>query len=92
MKLGSFGWTAVLVALFAFGATPVFAQLQSGRIVGTVYDPQRAGIPGATVTPPTSPPASPERSSPIQKALRRHTDRPGVYSVSAEVPGFQKTA
>ena len=25
-------------------------QLQSGRIVGSVLDPQKAGIPGATVT------------------------------------------
>ena len=30
--------------------TPAFAQLQSGRIVGTVFDTQKAGIPGATVT------------------------------------------
>ena len=36
----------VLVAL----APPAFAQLQSGRVVGTVFDPQKAGIPGATVT------------------------------------------
>ena len=42
----------VLLAWFSTllcGAT-AFAQLQSGRILGTVFDPQKAGIPGATIT------------------------------------------
>ena len=50
MKPGTLAWTALVVALCACGATPLLAQLQSGRIVGTIYDPQRAGIPGAAVT------------------------------------------
>ena len=41
---------ALLAALCVFGGNTVLAQLQSGRIVGTIYDSQKAGIPGATVT------------------------------------------
>ena len=41
---------ALLIALGAGGGSTAFAQLQSGRILGTIYDPQRAGIPGTTVT------------------------------------------
>ncbi len=40
----------LLAVLCALGGTTALAQFQSGRIVGTVLDPQRAGIPGATVT------------------------------------------
>ena len=41
---------ALLAVLCMLGGNTVLAQLQSGRIVGTIYDSQRAGIPGATVT------------------------------------------
>ena len=41
---------ALFAALCSVGGTTVLAQLQSGRILGTVIDPQKAGIPGATVT------------------------------------------
>ena len=39
----------VVVAFSSIGSTTVFAQLQAGRILGTIFDPQHAGIPGATV-------------------------------------------
>ena len=41
---------ALLAVLCMLGGNTVLAQLQSGRIVGTIFDTQRAGIPGATVT------------------------------------------
>ena len=41
---------ALLAGLCVLCGNTVLAQLQSGRIVGTIYDPQHAGIPGATVT------------------------------------------
>ena len=41
---------ACLIALSLALASPVLAQLQGARIVGTIYDPQRAGIPNVTVT------------------------------------------
>src|SRR5688500_5728523 len=40
---------ALLAVLCTIGGTPVLAQLQSGRIVGTIFDTQKSGIPGATV-------------------------------------------
>jgi hypothetical protein len=36
--------------LILASASTVFAQVQAGRMVGTVYDPQKAAVPGATVT------------------------------------------
>ena len=44
MKRTLFALVALLSVLCAGGAT-AFAQLQSGRILGTVFDPQKAGIP-----------------------------------------------
>lgn len=81
----------VLAALCTAGGTPVFAQLQSGRILGTVLDPQRAGIPGATVIVTNV-------ATNIARTVITDSEGnyvvtpldPGTYNVSAEVPGFQK--
>ena len=50
MRLQIAARLALVFALFMLVGTPAFAQLQSGRIVGTVFDTQKAGIPGATIT------------------------------------------
>ena len=81
---------ALLAALCVLAGTSVFAQLQSGRILGTVFDPQRAGIPGATVT---------VTNIATNIARTTQTDAegnyvitpldPGNYRVSAEIAGFQ---
>ena len=81
---------AVLTALCVLTGTSAFAQLQSGRILGTVLDPQRAGIPGATVT---------VTNLATNIARTTQTDGegnyvitpldPGNYRVSAEISGFQ---
>ena len=81
---------ALLAALFVLAGTSAFAQLQSGRILGTVFDPQRAGIPGATVT---------VTNLATNIARTTQTDAegnyvitpldPGNYRVSAEISGFQ---
>ena len=92
MTLGLLARVALLAALWTVGGTTVFAQLQSGRILGTVYDPQRAGIPGATVTVTNL-------ATNIARTVVTDSEGnyvvtpidPGTYSVSAEVPGFQKT-
>jgi hypothetical protein len=47
--LGRSHAVVVLALPWTARSTPVFAQLQAGRILSTVYDPQHAGIPGATV-------------------------------------------
>ena len=80
----------VLAALCVLASTSAFAQLQSGRILGTVLDPQRAGIPGATVT---------VTNLATNVARTTQTDAegnyvitpldPGNYRVSAEISGFQ---
>ena len=45
MNLGMLARVALLAALCTVGGTTVFAQLQSGRILGTVYDPAARGYP-----------------------------------------------
>jgi hypothetical protein len=82
----------VLAALCSLCSAVAFAQLQSGRIVGTIFDPQGSGIPGATVT---------VTNIATNLARTALTDSqgsyvvtpldPGTYTVTAEVPGFQKT-
>ena len=68
------------------------AQVQAGRLVGTVYDPQHATVAGATVTVTET----------ATNLVRRVTADgsgdyvvtpllPGAYSVSATSPGFQTT-
>src|SRR5215213_1918189 len=83
---------ACLVACTFAGAIPAFAQLQGSRIVGTIYDPQHAGIPGAAVT---------VTNVATNVARTATTDGegnyvvtpldPGAYRVTAAVSGFQTT-
>ena len=60
--------------------------------MGTVYDPQKAGIPGATVTVTNL--ATNIARTAVTDSEGNYVVTPldpGTYSVSAEVPGFQKT-
>jgi Carboxypeptidase regulatory-like domain len=72
------------------GGTTVFAQVQAGRILGTVYDQQHAGIPGATitVTNPATNVARTVTTSAEGDYVVTPLD-PGTYRVSAEIAGFQ---
>ena len=84
--------SACLIALSLALASPVLAQLQGARIVGTIYDPQHAGIPSVTVT---------VTNVATNVARTAATDRegnyvvtpldPGIYRVTAAVTGFQTT-
>jgi hypothetical protein len=82
----------VLVALFTLVAAPAFAQLQAGRIVGTVLDTQKAGIPGATITV-TNVATNINRTA-VTDAEGNYVVTPldpGTYNVTAEMSGFQTT-
>jgi carboxypeptidase family protein len=92
MRFQITGRIALVLALFTLAAAPVFAQLQSGRIVGTVLDPQKAGIPGATVTV-TNLATNLSRTATTDAEGNYVVTPldPGTYNVTAEVPGFQTT-
>jgi hypothetical protein len=82
----------LLCLALAAAVIPVLAQVQAGRIVGTVYDPQQATVPGAVVTVTnvatnisrrvTSSAAGEYVATPLE---------PGVYRVSATATGFETT-
>ena len=82
----------VLVLSFLLAGTTAFAQLQSGRIVGSVYDPQHASVSGATVTVTAA--------TNLSKALTTDSREggyvatpldPGSYNVRVTASGFQTT-
>src|SRR5262245_39110145 len=82
----------VLVGFSTIGSATVFAQLQAGRILGTIFDPQHAGIPGATVVVTNL--ATNIARTVVTDSEGKYVVTPldpGTYSVSAEVSGFQKT-
>jgi hypothetical protein len=83
---------ACLLVFSAATAGPAFAQLQGARIVGTIYDPQRAGIPGATVT------VTNVATNLARIVVTDHDGSyvvtpldPGTYKVTAAISGFQTT-
>src|SRR5688500_11913431 len=83
---------ALLAALCLLAGNAVSAQLQSGRIVGTIFDTQRAGIPGATVTV-TNVATNLSRNA-VTDSQGNYVVTPldpGTYNVSAEMSGFQTT-
>jgi Carboxypeptidase regulatory-like domain len=91
MKPGTLARVALLTMLSIVGGATAYAQLQSGRILGTVFDPQKAGIPGATVTVTNL--ATNIARTAVTDSEGNYVITPldpGTYSVAAEVPGFQK--
>jgi Carboxypeptidase regulatory-like domain len=91
MKSGMLTRVAFVTLVLCMSGAAAYAQLQSGRILGTIFDPQKAGIPGATVTVTNL-------ATNIARTAVTDTEGnyvitpldPGTYSVAAEVPGFQK--
>jgi hypothetical protein len=74
-------------------ASPLPAQIQTGRIVGTVYDPNRGVVPTATIV------VTNRDTKAAQKVNTNDTGgyvvsalNPGVYDVQASAAGFKTTA
>ena len=84
---------ALLAALCMLGGNTVLAQLQSGRIVGTVYRPAEGGHSRRDChRHERRDERRHEVPSPIREGNYVITPLdPGTYNVSAEMPGFQKT-
>src|SRR4051812_5989190 len=93
MKPPQFVRAAYLALTFALlHSVPAAAQLQTGRLLGTIYDQQHAGIPGVTITVTN-----------LATSITRNTTsdgegnyvvtplNPGMYKVTAALQGFQTT-
>src|SRR5437667_12434036 len=63
-----------VVLMLGLLAAPAFAQIDQGRLTGTVTDPQGAILPGVTVT---------ARSTSLQGTRTVVTESDGKYSIAA---------
>jgi Carboxypeptidase regulatory-like domain/TonB dependent receptor len=85
--------TSALMFLSILLTATAWAQVQTGRIVGTVTDAQKAVVPNATVTVTESATnqsvtvSTNERGDYVVTPLN-----PGFYRVTVSSPGFQRTA
>ena len=81
---------AQLFAVASLASTAMLGQIQTGRIAGTVYDPNKAVVPNATVT------VTNRETKIAQKVTTNGTGgyvvpslNPGLYDVSAAATGFR---
>src|SRR4051812_7058591 len=79
------------LVLLLLAATAAFPQIQTGRIVGVVYDPNKAVVPGATVT------ITNHETKVAQRFLTNGAGNyvapsldPGTYDLSVTSSGFKK--
>ncbi|HXA56628.1 MAG TPA: carboxypeptidase-like regulatory domain-containing protein [Candidatus Acidoferrum sp.] len=85
----TWGFLLLLAIVLFAGERTAFAQVQSGRIVGNVTDPQHASVAGATVKVTNT-------ATNITLTVQTDTDGnyvvtpldPGTYSVTMTSPGF----
>lgn len=81
----------VLFAAVLLASLPVFAQLTSGNLTGTVYDPTGAIIPNATVTVKNNATAVENTTTSTSAGDYRFENLPvGAYTVTVNAPGFTK--
>ena len=79
-----------LLAALVLSACAAFAQIQTGRIAGTVYDPNKAVVPNATVTVTNT------ETKVAQKVLSKSAGdyvvpalNPGIYEIHVSASGFR---
>ena len=80
----------LLISTMAAGSTPLCAQLYTGSLTGTVFDPSNQPVSGATVV--LIDPNQSARASVVTGILGRFLFRslaPGNYSIRVEAAGFQ---
>lgn len=81
---------AALLLITLFLPASLLAQLDTGRITGTVFDPSGAIVPGATVT-------LTNMGTDVAQSMKSTSTgtysfsgvRPGAYSLKADAPGFE---
>jgi len=86
------GPVPLLVAFCSLAGVTLSAQLQTGRLLGTVLDEQHAAVPGATVTVTN-------HATNISRVVTSDGEgnyvvtplEPGLYRISASLQGFQQT-
>lgn len=82
-----------VVVVLLLSVLPVFAQVDTGSIAGTVRDAQGAGLPSATVTfVETSTNATFKTQADATGNYVSAPLRPGIYKVTAEAQGFKSQA
>lgn len=82
----------ILLTLVAMAAPALFGQAVSGVLTGYITDPSKTVIPGATVTATEMRTGVTTKRSTDTSGLYIITNLvPGIYSVTVEAPGFQKS-
>jgi hypothetical protein len=82
---------AILVVLAVSLACSLFGQTATGRIVGSVSDPTGALIPGASILVTNVDTKVEYQTLTNEQGLFQAPLLPiGMYTVTAEMPGFQK--
>jgi Carboxypeptidase regulatory-like domain/TonB dependent receptor-like, beta-barrel len=81
---------ALLLLIAVFFQTPLFAQIDTGGVTGTITDPTGAVVPGATVTlTNTGTNISQQMRSTSTGTYSFTGVRPGTYMLRAEATGFR---
>ena len=79
----------LLLIVLALGASPAWAQFETGNVVGTIKDSTGAVVPGAKVVlTNTQTGVTSERISDANGSYEFITVRPGAYVITAEKDGF----
>jgi hypothetical protein len=82
----------LLLAISMFFSLPAFAQLTSGNITGTVYDPTGATLPGAQVIAHNNATGVDSNTTSTSAGEFRFENLPvGTYKITVTAPGFTKT-
>src|SRR5262245_22866306 len=83
---------AALLLLGVVLTAPSLGQVQTGRIVGTITDAQKAALPVATITV-TEASTNHSITAPVNERgdFVASSLNPGFYRISVSSPGFQKT-